>query len=209
MIQRAKALQKRTGADAAESFLIQAGADEEEGYGKADLAQVIENTKSWMECRRSSVQQRGKTEEQDEPGPLNTGFALQGDGGDQRQRNDPEGPRQFDGGPDGERGGAVFGGGADDGTGVVNGESRPETELRLRHVKRVSNQRKEKQCNRVKDEDSAQRDGHLFFAGFGNRANSGNGAASANGGAGADEECGLFSDMQKIAEVRGPAASPW
>ena len=44
-----QALQKRTGADAAESLLVQAGADEEKGYGEADLSRVIEDAKGCIE----------------------------------------------------------------------------------------------------------------------------------------------------------------
>src|SRR5450755_2215813 len=98
---------------------------------------MIEDTKCWIERRQQSVQQRGQTEKQDEPGPLNTCFALQGGGGDERQRNDPESACQLDRGPDGECSGAVFGSRADDGTSVVNGEGRPQTELGLGHVKGI------------------------------------------------------------------------
>ena len=150
----------------------------------------------------SGVEQRGQTEKQDEPGPLDAGFTLQGDRGDERERDDPESAGEFDGGADGESGGAVFGGGAYDGTGVVNGESRPEPELRLGHVQGVSDEWKQEEGNRVEDEDGAQGDSHLFFAGIGNGTDGGDGAATANGGAGADEEGGLFSDLQQIAEAQ-------
>src|ERR1035441_5214390 len=82
----------------------------------------------------------------------------------------------------------------------MNRQRRPQTKLRLRQVKRISDDRKEKQRDGVEDENSSQRYGHLFFAGIRNRADGRDGAASANGRTSADEKGRFLSDMNEVAE---------
>lgn len=82
----------------------------------------------------------------------------------------------------------------------MNRQRSPETKLRLRHVKRISDDRKEKQRDGVEDENSSQGYGHLFFAGIRNRADGRDSAASANGRTSADEEGRFLSDMNEVAK---------
>jgi len=69
-------------------------------------------------------------------------------------------------------------------------------------VQCISDGRKEKERDRVKNEHRAQRHRHLFFARVGDWADRGDGAASANRGAGADQERRLFADTQQVAEAQ-------
>jgi len=52
----------------AESFLGEAGADEEEGCGEAGFAEVVERGEGWVEAGQVGGECGGYTEEEDEPG---------------------------------------------------------------------------------------------------------------------------------------------
>src|SRR5215469_4264878 len=191
-------LEQGAEADAPEGFLVEASADEEEGYGEADLAEMIECAERAMERRQERVQKGRAAEQQNEPRPLDACAAFQGKGGDQRQRDDPKGAGEFDSGADGQSGGAVFGGSANDGAGVVDGQGGPEAELRLAHFERVADDWKCEQGDGVENEDGTKRDSHFFFVGVGDRADGGDRAAAADGRAGANQEGGFFCDLKKV-----------
>jgi hypothetical protein len=114
--------------------------------------------------------------------------------------DDPEGADEFDGDGDSERAGAVAGGCADDGAGVVDGEGGPEAELLLGEVEVVSECGEEEEGDGVEDEDRAEGDGHGFFAGIEDRAEGGDGAAAADGSSGADEGGRDALDAEEAAE---------
>src|ERR1700739_3482627 len=119
-------------------------ADEEEGDGEAQLAKMRQPVIREMQLGHIALHNRGKNEEQDEPGQLHPALALPDCGNTNRDRNDPEGTGELDGGSDGESDGSVFRGGSDDGAGVVNGQCGPKPELRLREMQQPANRRKQK-----------------------------------------------------------------
>ncbi len=152
-----------------------------------------------VQTRKISIQDRGSTEIKNEPGQLDPGPAPFDCGRDHGNGNDPEGARQLDGGPDGQGDGPVAGGGPNHRAGVMDGQGRPESKLRLAQMQGGPDGRKEKEGHGVEDKDGAQGDGHLFFAGICHRAESGNGAAAADGGPGRDQEGLGRADTQEAA----------
>ncbi len=67
-------------------------------------------------------------------------------------------------------------------------------------MENVSEERKEKQRDRVENEDSSQGHAHLFFTGFCDRSDGRDCAASANGRAGADQKRGFLLNTNEITE---------
>ena len=82
----------------------------------------------------------------------------------------------------------------------MNGERRPQAKLGLRHVQQSSDERKGQQGDRVENENCAQRDRNLFFAGIGNGRDGGDGAAAADGGACTDQERSSATHFEKLAQ---------
>jgi hypothetical protein len=70
----------------------------------------------------------------------------------------------------------------------VDGEGRPQSELRLCEVKSVPDEWEEKQGNRIQHEHSSERDGHLLFSCVQNGPNGGDRTSTADGGARTDQE---------------------
>ena len=155
-----------------------------------------------MKRREKRVQQGGQAEKQDEPGPLDARFGLEGKGGDEGKRNDPEGASKLDGGGDGERAGAIFRGSTNDGAGVVDGQRGPQAELLLGHVEQVSEDGKHEKRDGVEDKDSAESHGHFFVVGLSDRSDCGDSTAAADGGTRADEKCGLLGNVNQVTEPK-------
>lgn len=195
-----KALEKGTNSDFFQGLLVETGADEEESDGESDAAKTAEGGECRIEGGQQGIQKGGDAKQANEPGPLNLGFALESHGGDERERNDPEGASEFHRGADGEGGGAVTRGSSDDGTGVVDGKGGPESELRLAEVEGESDGGEQEEGDGVQDKDCAERDSHFFLVGVGDRSNGGDGAASADGCSGGDEKRRLFADANEVAE---------
>src|SRR6266403_4477197 len=110
--------------------------------------------------RQVCVREGSENEKQNKPGKLNADrvgadgglflvAALLCGGGGQGQGDDPEGAGEFDGGADYQCLWSVLRGGADDGAGVVNRQCGPESKLRLRKMKRVTDRRKNQKRNRI------------------------------------------------------------
>src|SRR5882762_8734609 len=176
-----------------------AAANEEKCRGQAKSSESEEPLSEMFERGKIGIDNGGENKKCDEPGELDAEIAGAAAGGipgaaapDGRsregKRNDPESAGEFYGGADDQSLGAVFRGGADDGTGVVNRQRGPESELRLRKVKRVSDRRKNQQGDRIQNKNRAERYRHFFFIGLKNGTDGGDGAAAANRRAGGDQK---------------------
>src|SRR5579871_2907303 len=91
-----ESLQERADSNPAKGFLVQPGSNQEERYGQADFAEMIESAKGRRERRGPQrVQQGRQAEKQDEPGPLDARFALEHHRRQYRKGNDPKGAGEF------------------------------------------------------------------------------------------------------------------
>src|ERR1700722_7827493 len=151
------------------------------------------------ERREVSVHHSREAEKQNEPGPLNLALGFLYRGGAQRKRNDPKRAREFYGGADHQ------GRGADHRTGVMNGQSGPQSKLLLRKMQRPADPRKYEQGDRIQNKNGAHGNGDFFVAGFDDRRDGGDGAASADGGAGGNQERGGLFDFEDAAEQQAEA----
>ena len=109
-----------------------------------------EQLRSRVKCRQVCVQNRGQTEEKNEPGDDNPGLCMLDRCSGESQRGNPESTGELDGGPDNQSLRTVARGRADNRTGVMNGQSGPQTELGLRKIESVTQRRKNQQCDRIK-----------------------------------------------------------
>ena len=133
----------------------------------------------------------GENKKPDEPGKLDAGTAVTTGRNvlgavaldrcsRERERNDPERAGEFYSGAYYQCLRAVFRGGTDDGARVVDRQRCPESELRLRKMKRVPEGRKNQQGNRIQNKNRAEGYRHFLFLGLKNGTNRGDGAAAAN-----------------------------
>ena len=95
---------------------------------------------------------------------------------------------------------AVFCGGSDDGTCIVNRECRPQAKLRLGHVQHRTHRREQQQRDRVQDEDCAERYGDFFVGGVRDGRYGRDGAAAANRRADRDQERNLSAYCDHLTE---------
>src|SRR3984957_622931 len=157
------------------------------------------------ERREVSVHHSREAEKQNEPGPLNLALGFLYRGGAQRKRNDPKRAREFYGGADHQGQRAVASRGAAHRTGVMYGQSRPQTKLLLRKMEGPADPRKYEQGDRIQNKNCAHGNGDFFIAGFDDRGDGGDGAASADGGAGGNQELGGLFDFEDAAEQKAEA----
>ena len=103
------------------------------------------------------VYEHGNDEPEDEPGDLDLlAFLTEDQGRHQRQGDDPQGAGEFDGRGYLERLLAVGGTGADDRTGVVDGDRGPGSELGLPHAEPMPDDGEYEEGDGVEDEDRGQ-----------------------------------------------------
>src|ERR1700735_3900411 len=155
--------------------------------------------------REVGVHYCGETEEQNEPGPLNLALVFFYDGGSQGKRNDPKRASKLYGGADHQARRAVTGGGADHRTGVVNGQSGPQSKLLLRKMERPADPGKYEQSDRIQNKHGAHGNGDFFVAGLDDRSDGSDGAASADGGACGNQKRGGLFDFEDAAEQQAQA----
>src|SRR5580704_1760236 len=177
-----------------------AAADEEERGGKSQPAQREERRGNARKGRNVRIGDRGEQEKEDEPGELNAGTVVLDGRGSEGQRHDPKRAREFNGGANDQCLRAVFRGGADHGTSVVNRERGPQAELRLREMQCASDRGKNQQRHGVQNENGAERDGHFFFIGLQYGSHRSDGAAAANRRARRDQKRGIAADPQEFSE---------
>src|SRR5205807_6225847 len=119
-----------------------AAADEEQCRGEAEAAESEEPIREMCEREKIGIDHGGENKKGDEPGELEAepaagingnalrAVVLDGRRGES-EGNDPESTGKFYGGADDQGLRAMFRGGADHGTSVVNRQRGPESELRL------------------------------------------------------------------------------
>src|SRR5581483_10563295 len=151
------------------------------------------------ERRNVGIDERGEAEKQDEPGPLNSRMRTAKHGRSQAEGDDPERAGEFHGGANDQGGGSEAGGCADHGTGVVDGQSGPQSELLLGKVQHPSQKREDQKRNGIEDEHRTERYRGFFMISVDNGSDRGNGAAAADGGASGDQVRSSAADTQKLA----------
>ena len=103
------------------------------------------------------VYEHGNDEPEDEPGDLDLlAFLTEDQGRHQRQGDDPQGAGEFDGRGYLERLLAVGGTGADDRTGVVDGDRGPGSELGLPHAEPMPDDGEYEEGDGIENEDRGQ-----------------------------------------------------
>ena len=118
-------------------------ADEEQRRCEAESPETEQPVSGASECGKMRIENGGQNKERDEPRELDARTAVAAGRNfleatpldrcsRESERNDPERAGKFYGGADNQGLGAVFRGGADDGTSVMNRQRGPQSELRLR-----------------------------------------------------------------------------
>src|SRR5215470_16156051 len=158
--------EQRAPANRDQSDARDAAADQEQRGHQADAPGHEKRMREAGSSRRVGVDQGGQTEQQNEPGKLQAGSVVLNGRGGQGDRDNPKSAGQLHGGANEQSFRTVAGGGANDRTGIVDGQRRPKAELRLRQMQERAEGRKDQERNGVQHEDGAQRYGHFFRIGL-------------------------------------------